>query len=166
MPSRQLWNWAGRSYARNTSVTTCRYLFGPVSISGTYSPASHACITDFLERHHFDRRLARLVRPRHPRPGFPGSRPGPASSTVEGDRLVAGIEADGKGLPVLIRQYLKLNARALAFSVDPAFGHVTDALMVVDLAAVTPGVLRRYLGDDGMSIYQAAQVAPGLSPAA
>jgi putative hemolysin len=163
LPLLLLWRGIGRFIVKNPRY---RYLFGPVSISGTYSPASHACITDFLERHHFDRRLARLVRPRHPRPGFPGSRPGPASSTVEADRLVAGIEADGKGLPVLIRQYLKLNARALAFSVDPAFGHVTDALMVVDLAAVTPGVLRRYLGDDGMSIYQAAQVAPGLSPAA
>ena len=163
LPLLLLWRGIGRFIVKNPRY---RYLFGPVSISATYSPASHGLITDFLERHHFDHALARLVRPRHLRPASLGSRPSLSSATVDADRLVAGIEADGKGLPVLIRQYLKLNARALAFSVDPAFGHVTDALMVVDLAAVTPAVLRRYLGDDGVAIHQAAQVAPGLSPAA
>jgi len=60
--------------------------------------------------------------------------------------LVARLEADGKGIPVLLRQYLRLNAKLLGFNVDPAFGDTLDALMMVDLADVNPGILTRYFG--------------------
>ena len=49
-------------------------------------------------------------------------------------------------MPVLLRQYLRLNARAIAFSVDPNFAGVLDALMAVDLLNVGPALLKRYLG--------------------
>ena len=35
---------------------------------------------------------------------------------------------------------------AIAFSVDPSFGHTVDALMVVDLLAMPEAALKRYLG--------------------
>jgi hypothetical protein len=50
---------------------------------------------------------------------------------------------------------LKLNARALGFSVDPGFGNVLDALMVVDLTTVPTNILRRYFGDAGLASYLA-----------
>ena len=56
------------------------------------------------------------------------------------------MEADGKGVPVLLRQYLKLNARLIGFNIDPDFGDALDALMMVDLATVDPAILNRYLG--------------------
>ena len=59
------------------------------------------------------------------------------------------LEADGKGIPVLLRQYLKLNARVLGFNVDPEFGDALDALMMVDLMDVDPAILRRYFGREG-----------------
>ena len=49
-------------------------------------------------------------------------------------------------MPVLLRQYLKLNARLIGFNVDPAFGEALDALMMVDLATVDLPALNRYLG--------------------
>jgi hypothetical protein len=49
-------------------------------------------------------------------------------------------------MPVLLRQYLKLNARLLGFNVDPAFGDALDALMMVDLTKVHARILRRYFG--------------------
>ena len=55
-------------------------------------------------------------------------------------------ESDGKGVPILLRQYLKLNARLIGFNVDPNFGDALDALMMVDLAVVDPAILSRYLG--------------------
>jgi hypothetical protein len=58
------------------------------------------------------------------------------------------LEADGKDMPVLLRQYLRLNAKLLSFSVDPAFGDALDGLMVVDLADVEPALLARVLGRD------------------
>ena len=47
---------------------------------------------------------------------------------------------------MLLRQYLKLNARLLGFNVDPAFGEALDALMLVDLTTVDLPILHRYLG--------------------
>ena len=46
---------------------------------------------------------------------------------------IADIENDGKGVPVLIRQYLKAGGRVLGFSVDPNFSDTLDALILVDL---------------------------------
>jgi hypothetical protein len=40
----------------------------------------------------------------------------------------------------------RLNARVLAFNVDPAFGDALDALMTVDLTEVDRRLLDRYFG--------------------
>ena len=61
------------------------------------------------------------------------------------DRIVGRLERS-RGMPVLLRQYWKLGATVMGLSVDPAFNHSLDALMMVDLAAVSPAMLRRYLG--------------------
>ena len=76
------------------------------------------------------------------------------------------LEPDGKGMPVLLRQYLKLNARALGFSVDPSFGHVVDALMAVDLMRVNPAILRRYFGEEGLNEYLRRHSFPRMVRAA
>jgi putative hemolysin len=138
-----LWKGIGHFVARNPRY---RVLFGPVSISARYSNASHGLLTSFLEQNHLAPELAAMVRPTHP-----FARPHPESislpCTVEdADRVISRLEADGKGMPVLLRQYLKLNARAIAFNVDSAFGDVLDALMLVDLTTVEPAILSRYLG--------------------
>jgi hypothetical protein len=49
-------------------------------------------------------------------------------------------------MPVLLRQYLNLNARLLAFSVDPDFGDAVDGLMLADLTDVPRPMLRRLMG--------------------
>jgi hypothetical protein len=43
---------------------------------------------------------------------------------------IADIESDGRGVPVLIRQYLKMGGRLLGFNVDPSFSNALDALIV------------------------------------
>jgi hypothetical protein len=80
--------------------------------------------------------------------------------------LIASLEPDGKGMPVLLRQYLKLDARVLGISVDPQFGYVVDALMAVDLLRVNPGILRRYFGDHGLPAYLQHHALPRVAPAA
>jgi putative hemolysin len=159
-----LWRGIGQFVVRHPEY---RMLFGPVSISARYCDASHALLTAFLEQNHLDGSLARMVLPIHPRP--PATVPGVCTTPSDlagAERLVARLEPDGKGMPVLLRQYLKLNARALGFSVDPNFGHVVDALMAVDLTRVNPSILRRYFGDQGLAEYLRNHAAPSLSPAA
>jgi hypothetical protein len=62
---------------------------------------------------------------------------------------ITDLESDGKSVPVLLRQYLKLGASVLGFNVDPAFSNAVDGLMVADLRKASPAVLERYMGRDG-----------------
>lgn len=128
-----------------------RVLFGPVSISSRYADVSHELLKAFLTQNHCRRDLAELVEaitPSGVTPARHGVDGRAFSSVGELDRAIAAIESDGKGMPVLLRQYLKLNAKLMGFNVDPAFGDALDALMMVDLADVAPAVLRRYFGND------------------
>ena len=140
-----LWKGIGRFVARERKY---RFLFGPVSISARYSDTSHLLLMEFLRQNHLAEDLAALVEAINPRRPRPASDPSlPAAHTIdEVNRLVATAERDGKGVPVLLRQYLRLNAQLIGFNVDAAFGDALDALMIVDLTKVEPAILARYLG--------------------
>lgn len=151
-PLALLWKGIGQFVRRHPQY---RMLFGPVSVSARYRDASRGLLVSFLEQHRCDRRLAAFVRPRQP---FVGPRPARSMTSVDVDALEQGIsslEPDGKGVPVLLRQYLRLGARAISFSIDLDFGGVLDALMMVDLAEVEPMLLSRYLGREPAAAYLA-----------
>ena len=140
-----LWKGIGRFIARHPEY---RLLFGPVSISARYSDQSQRLLMAFLRQYHLAAEFADLVTALHPPIVGPMAT---ASSSIpravnEVNGLVERGEADGKGMPVLLRQYLKLNARLIGFNVDPAFGEALDALMLVDLTEVDLPSLSRYLG--------------------
>jgi hypothetical protein len=60
--------------------------------------------------------------------------------------LISGIESDGKGVPVLLKHYLNLNAKLLGFNVDKAFANVVDGLLMVDLRETDHRILNRFIG--------------------
>jgi hypothetical protein len=62
---------------------------------------------------------------------------------------VSELEEDGKGLPVLLRQYLKLDATLLSFNRDKSFSNVIDGLVFLDLTQTTSPMVRRVMGTDG-----------------
>ena len=62
--------------------------------------------------------------------------------------LVEDLEPDGKGVPILLRQYLKLGGRVLGFNVDQDFGNSIDCLLLVDQRETEPRELRRYMRAD------------------
>ncbi len=130
-----LWRGIGAFVARHPQY---RFLFGPVSISRRYGDASRAMLIAFLRQHHLDRQLADLVEAVTP----------PRFTTPE-ERFLP------DAMPVLLRQYLKLNARLIGVNVDPDFSNAVDALMVVDLLAVARGALVRYMGKDAAARYEA-----------
>lgn len=141
-----LWKGIGRFVAARPQY---RVLFGPVSISARYSDPSHAMLIAFLAQNHLDRSVAELLSATNPVKMRPSLKELPAvvpRTAEEAHRLVCSLEPDGKGMPVLLRQYLKLNARLIGFNVDPEFRGALDALMMVDLTTVDPAILARYLG--------------------
>lgn len=145
-----LWKGIGRWVARHPKY---RLLFGPVSISRDYSEASRALIVSYLEARRGE--LAGEVSPRRQfRAGRACGRGvallAPLLKNLEElSDVVAELESDGKGVPVLLRQYLQLGGTVLAFNVDRAFSGVVDGLVVVDLARLAPPVLEKYLGREG-----------------
>lgn len=148
-PLMLLWKGIGRFVLREPRYTG---LVGPVSISAEYSTMSRLLLMAFLRMHRYLPRLGDLIRPRNP-PRFlpPREWESHRLSTVvsdldEVDSLVRELEQDGKPMPVLLRQYLWLNARLLGFNVDPEFGNVLDGLMYVDLLQVDRRVMRRFMG--------------------
>jgi putative hemolysin len=153
-----LWKGIGRFVVANPRY---RRLFGPVTISHDYSSVSKHLLMAFLEATRRLPDLARLVVPRNPPPPARRRDEGVVAGRTaidldDADALVADIEADGRGLPVLLRQYLKLNARLLGWNVDRRFGRALDGLMLVDLVDVPRPLLARYLGKDGAATFLAA----------
>jgi putative hemolysin len=144
-----------------------RVLFGPVSISNDYTPAGRALLTGYLRARHGVERL-RPIRPRRPLPDDDALRLIRAEASAIGslealEAAVAAVEPDGKGVPVLVRQYLKLGARVMSFNVDPAFGHSIDVLVAVDLAGTDPRVLAKYMGREAAERYRARHGATAES---
>ena len=60
--------------------------------------------------------------------------------------LIADVETDRKGVPVLLKQYLKLGGELVAFHVDRRFADALDGLIVVDLRKTDARVLRALHG--------------------
>jgi hypothetical protein len=67
--------------------------------------------------------------------------------------LVADVETDRKGVPVLLRQYLKLGGELVAFNVDRKFSNALDGLIVVDLGKTDTRLVERYLGKEGAAAF-------------
>lgn len=63
--------------------------------------------------------------------------------------VIADIDAHKTGVPVLLRQYLKLGGKMLGFNVDKDFSNVLDGLVLVDLLRTERRTLARYLGEEG-----------------
>ena len=136
-----------------------KLLFGPVSISDDYDATSRRLMVDFLTLNRQPRELRSLVRARTPFRSRLGGvlrrelMKHPLRGEEELSTLVSAIERDRKGLPVLLRHYLKLNASLLCFNVDHEFSSVVDGLILVDLTRTDPRVLARYMGHDGARTY-------------
>lgn len=141
-----LWKGIGAYIVANPRY---RILFGPVSISADYSTASRQLLVDFLQANNSMPELARHVRPRRPFKGL--ARCGCQTLTLvrqpeDVSQLLEHLEGDGKGMPVLLRQYLKMGGKLLGFNIDAAFANVLDGLIMVDLTQTEPSVLARYMG--------------------
>lgn len=148
-----LWRGIGEFINRRP---TCCVLYGPVSISADYAPISRNLMARFLRRKEWSPNMARRARAKHP---FRGSHLPLAlkrwvrdegRSIEEISAIVSSVEQDGKGVPVLVKHYLKLNGSFVSFGVDPDFANALDGLIVVDMRDMSDAHLRRYFGEEGM----------------
>jgi putative hemolysin len=157
-PLMLLWRGIGGFIQRHPRYAV---LFGAVSISNSYDPASRQLIVDYLRANTIETDLARYIKSRRPfatRFSTLGHRTEEVSELKDVEqlsKLVSRIEPDEKGIPILLRQYLKLGGRLLGFNTDPDFSDALDGLMRIDLRNSDPKVLSRYMGEDGARTFLA-----------
>lgn len=146
-----LWMGIGHYLRRHPEY---RYLYGTVSISGEYTPASRALILSYLKAHCMQQELVGEAKAFYP--------PTDCDLLSEDARLiptalpelrlltgmVADLEPDNKSIPVLLRQYLRLGGEMLSFGIDNDFGGTLDCLVLVDMSKAPQRILDRYCGKD------------------
>ncbi|OBT01688.1 hemolysin [Vibrio cyclitrophicus] len=126
------------------------HLFGPVSISNDYSHNARLLIATTLSIHHYDEQKANLVSPSSPlntsnNVFWQNHLLSSLASVPLLSKVLARME-QGKGLPVLLRQYLGMNGKLVCFNVDPSFNDALDGLIVVNLKKVPLKTLGKYMG--------------------
>ena len=116
-----------------------RYLIGPVSISNHYSKLSKGLMIAFIKRNFYRADLAQYVKPKKQfKPNFKKvdttALLEKSGSDIKAlDEFVKDIEPEKYNLPVLLKKYMKQNAKIIGFNVDPKFGMALDGLMILDL---------------------------------
>ena len=147
-----LWKGIGAYVTKNPKY---KVLFGPVSISNEYNPTSRQLIVNFLQTYNEASELTPLVRARSPFKHKPRRMIGAIATwdIEELSTVIADMETDQKGVPILLRQYLKLGGKLVGFNVDAHFANALDGLIVVDLTQTDPRVLERYMGKTGAAAF-------------
>ncbi|MGD0792865.1 MAG: GNAT family N-acyltransferase [Terriglobales bacterium] len=147
-----LWKGIARFVAAHPETPV---LFGAVSISNEYSSLSREMIVRYFEQREDGREFGDLIQARTPfrAPKLRRWDCGAICSALRDlDELaepISDVEEDGKGLPILIKQYAKVGGRLVGFNLDRKFSDVVDGLVIVDLRQTDPSVLERYMGKEG-----------------
>lgn len=154
-----LWKGIARLVALHPEIPV---LFGGVSISNDYNKASREMIFRFFESRMQDDQLAGYIVPRRKfRPGLLRNWDCRAMcrslrDIEELSEPITDVESDGKGLPILLKQYAKIGGKLLGFNVDRKFSDVLDGLVLVDLRETDPAVLDRYMGKDAAKNFRSS----------
>ena len=125
-----------------------RYLIGPVSISNSFSSFSKSLIVDYINRNHFDHEMAQFVKPRKKFKVDLASIDTDILMAGEDsfkglDNLIGEVETRSMKVPVLLRQYIALNAKIICFNIDPKFADCLDGFLVLDLEKVPQDILEK-----------------------
>lgn len=134
--------------AKNHSA--CEYLFGPVSISNNFSKLSKELIVEVMLAHYAHPKFGNYIKPKKK---FRLKSSDKTAKTLidvskedikKVDNLIGDIEHSGLKMPVLVKKYLKQNAKILGFNVDPKFNNALDGLIIMaveDLPTETKSML-------------------------
>ncbi len=153
-----LWKGIAHWMVRNPGY---KKLFGPVSISKDYDSLSRKMMVEFLQGNCLHEDLASFVKPRNPFRYLRNRRlmrefiSANLQDVDDCSALISSVETDGKGIPILLKHYLRLSGTILSFNVDKDFSSVIDGLILVDLTETDPKLLAKYMGEENCQAYLA-----------
>ncbi|NRD18825.1 lysophospholipid acyltransferase family protein [Winogradskyella eckloniae] len=125
-----------------------KYLIGGVSISNQFSNFSKSLMIEFMKSHYYDPYVAQYV---HPKKEFKVKLQDADKEFVfdeteadlnKFDKIIDEVEPGALRLPVLLKKYIKQNARLVAFNVDPLFNNAVDGLMYIKIADLPESTVR------------------------
>ena len=117
-----------------------KYLIGGVSISNQFSKFSKSLMIEFMKSNYWDPYVAQYIRPKKE---FKVKLKDADKEFIfdeteadlnKFDRLIEEVEPGSLRLPVLIKKYIKQNAKVVAFNVDPLFNNSVDGLMYIKIS--------------------------------
>jgi putative hemolysin len=125
-----------------------KYLMGGVSISNQFSDFSKSLMIEFMKSHYYDPYIAQYIRPKKEykvklKDGdkdfvFDATK----ADLQKFDKIIDEIEPGVLRIPVLIKKYVKQNARLVAFNVDPKFNNAIDGLMYIKVADIPESTVK------------------------
>lgn len=125
-----------------------KYLIGGVSISNQFSNFSKSLMIEFMKSHYYDPYIAQYV---HPKKEFKVKLKDADKDFVfdeteadlnKFDKIIDEVEPGALRLPVLLKKYIKQNAKLVAFNVDPLFNNAVDGLMYIKIADLPESTVR------------------------
>ena len=138
--------------------TTLRYpehkfLLGGVSISNQFTDFSKSLMIEFMKSNYYDPYIAQYV---HPKKEFKVKLKDADKDFIfdeteadlnKFDKIIDELEPGNLRLPVLIKKYIKQNARLVAFNVDPLFNNAIDGLMYIRIADIPESTMKPVMGE-------------------
>ncbi|NQY07495.1 MAG: lysophospholipid acyltransferase family protein [Flavobacteriaceae bacterium] len=125
-----------------------KYLIGGVSISNQFSQFSKSLMIEFMKSHYYDPYVAQFIRPKKEFKvqlndadkdfAFDEAK----ADLNKFDKLIDEVEPGNLRLPVLIKKYIKQNAKVIAFNVDPLFNNAVDGLMYIKISDLPESTVR------------------------
>lgn len=127
-----------------------KFLMGGVSISNRFSDFSKSLMIEFMRSHYYDAAVGQYV---HPKKDYKVRLKdkekhlffeGVENDLNKFDKLIDDIEPQMR-LPVLIKKYIKQNAKVIAFNVDPNFNDAIDGLMYIRISDLPESTIKPVL---------------------
>jgi putative hemolysin len=125
-----------------------KYLIGGVSISNQFSNFSKSLMIEFMKSHYYDPYIAQYI---HPKKEYKVKLKDADKDFVfdatqadmnKFDKVIDEIEPGALRIPVLIKKYVKQNARLVAFNVDPLFNNSVDGLMYIRISEIPESTVK------------------------
>jgi len=124
------------------------YLIGGVSISNQFSNFSKSLMIEFMKSHYYDPYVAQYVRAKKEfKVKLKDADKDFVFDATEADlnkfdKIIDEVEPGALRLPVLLKKYIKQNAKLVAFNVDPLFNNSVDGLMYIKIADLPESTVR------------------------
>ncbi|NIJ43665.1 putative hemolysin [Wenyingzhuangia heitensis] len=130
-----------------------KYLMGGATISNLFTEYSKSMLMYFLDKYYSNAEVKHFITSKNPfEVDLTASEKLYVENNINGDvkkldKLIKEVEGDKLRLPVLIKQYIKQNAKFVAYNIDQDFNDAIDALIFMKINDIPRDTIEPILKD-------------------